>query len=144
GAHPAFSLPKSFENYSLEFSNDEILNYYLLENGLISAKNDKLVLENKILQLNYKKFEKDALVFKKINSKSITILENSKPYLKINFEKFPNLGIWTVQNANFICIEPWFGYSDTTTSNGNLFQKEGIIALEKKQVFQAHYSIEII
>ena len=79
-----------------------------------------------------------------MKSKSITILDNDEPYLKINFDQFPNLGIWTVQNANFICIEPWFGYSDTTTSNNNLFEKEGIIVLAKNETFKTDYSIEIL
>ncbi len=144
GGHPAFSLTKGFENYNFQFSDDEILEYHLLENGLIADKTEKLVLENKILPLKYKTFENDALVFKKLKSKSITILENTKPYIKVNFDDFPNLGIWTVQNADFICIEPWFGYSDTTKSNGNLFEKEGILVLDSMQTFETEFSIEIL
>jgi galactose mutarotase-like enzyme len=144
GAHPAFSMPKGFENYSFEFSDDEYPVYHLLENGLITDKSETLELKNKILPLKYKTFENDALVFKTLKSKSITILENSKPFIKVNFEKFPNLGIWTVQNADFICIEPWFGYSDTINSNGNLFKKEGIIILDENQCFETEYSIEIV
>ena len=92
GAHPAFSLPKGFENYSLEFSEDEILNYHLLENGLIADKTDQLITYNKVLDLKYKIFENDALVFKTLKSKSIIILENSNPYIKVRFDDFPNLG----------------------------------------------------
>lgn len=144
GAHPAFSLPKGFENYSLEFSDDEIVNYHLLENGLIADKFEKLILKNRILPLEHRTFENDALVFKTIKSKSITILENFNPYIKVRFDDFPNLGIWTVQNSNFICIEPWFGYSDTVNSNGNLFDKEGIIILEQNQTFKTEFSTQIL
>ena len=144
GAHPAFSLPKGFENYSFEFSDDEILEYHLLENGLIADKTETLEIKNKILPLKYKTFENDAFVFKSLKSKTITILENSNPYIKVRFEDFPNLGIWTVQNGNFICIEPWFGYSDTINSNGNLLEKEGIIILDENQEFKTEYSIEIM
>ncbi len=144
GAHPAFSLPKGFENYSFEFSDDEILEYHLLENGLIADKTETLEIKNKILPLKYKTFENDALVFKSLKSKTITILENSNPYIKVRFEDFPNLGIWTVKNGNFICIEPWFGYSDTINSNGNLLEKEGIIILDENQEFKTEYSIEIM
>ena len=144
GAHPAFSLPNGFENYSLEFSDDENPEYHLLENGLISDKTNLLELNNRILQLDYKTFQNDALVFKNLKSKSITILEKSIPYIKMRFDDFPNLGIWTVQNASFICIEPWFGYSDTTQSNGNIYDKEEIIVLEKNHIFQTQFSIEIM
>jgi galactose mutarotase-like enzyme len=144
GAHPAFDLPNNFENYSLEFEKEEPLEFYLLEDGLISNTTNKIQLDKKQLQLNYKLFENDALVFKKLPSKSITILENSKPLLKVSYEDFPNLGIWTPPNAPFICIEPWFGYSDTVDTFGNLFEKEGIQILDSDETFKSQFSIEIL
>lgn len=144
GAHPAFSLPGNFENYSLEFEQDEPLEYHLLENDLISDKTKKLEVKNKILHLNYQLFENDALVFKSLQSKSLTILENSNPVLRVDFKDFPSLGIWTKSNAPFLCIEPWFGYSDTEENFGNLFEKEGIQILDKKEIFKSKFSIEIL
>ena len=144
GAHPAFALPGNFEEYSLEFQQDEILKYYLLEEGLISNNSNELKLDNSQLGLNYKLFEKDALVFKTLKSKSITIFKNTNPILKVNFTDFPNLGIWTVVNAPFLCIEPWFGYSDTLNKYDDFSKKEGIQLLEKKETFESNYSIEIL
>jgi galactose mutarotase-like enzyme len=144
GAHPAFDLPGNFENYSLEFEKEEPLSYYLLEDGLISNTTNKLSLDQKELHLNHKLFENDALVFKKITSKSITILEKSKPFLKVSYSDFQDLGIWTPSNAPFICIEPWFGYSDTVDKFGNLFKKEGIQILEANTSFYSVFSIIII
>jgi galactose mutarotase-like enzyme len=89
-------------------------------------------------------FKRDALIFKKLQSNSLTIVEKEKPILKVHFENFPSLGIWTKVDAPFICIEPWFGYSDTVESTGNLFEKEGVIVLEANDTFQAKFSIEIL
>jgi galactose mutarotase-like enzyme len=144
GAHPAFALPGNFEEYSLEFQQQEILNYNLLEEGLISNSTNELQLENKQLALKYQLFEQDALVFKTLKSKSITILKNANPILKVNFNDFPNLGIWTVVNAPFLCIEPWFGYSDTLDEYDDFSKKEGIQLLEKNETFESNYSIEIL
>ncbi|WP_281239467.1 aldose 1-epimerase family protein [Flavobacterium praedii] len=144
GAHPAFDLPGNFENYSLLFEKEAPLQYYLLEDGLISKTTNDLPLNKNQLQLNYKLFENDALVFKKIDPKTITILENSKPFLKVSYADFPDLGIWTPPNAPFICIEPWFGYSDTVDQFGSLLNKEGIQILEAKATFHSTFSIEII
>lgn len=143
GAHPAFALPESFKNYSLSFEEDTELNYFLLENDLLSETIETIELQENKLPLNYQLFERDALVFKKVNSKSITINENTKPVLKIGFQDFPNLGIWTKANAPFICIEPWFGYSDTNTNSGSILDKEGILILESNKVFECEFSIEI-
>jgi galactose mutarotase-like enzyme len=144
GAHPAIALPEDFENYSLQFEKEEILKYNLLENDLISDKTEILETKNNIVPLSYKLFENDALVFKTLKSNSLTIYENSKPYVKVNFEDFPSLGIWTKEQAPFICIEPWFGYSDTADNCGDLFKKEGILVLNANDTFNAKFSIQIL
>jgi galactose mutarotase-like enzyme len=143
GAHPAFALPNGFENYSIEFQENEDLNYYLLENDLISNKTKKLEIKNKKVALNYDLFANDALIFKTLKSRSVTILENSNPIIKVDFEDFPSLGLWTKVKAPFLCIEPWLGYSDTRENSGNLFEKEGILVLEKNGTFESKFSVEI-
>jgi galactose mutarotase-like enzyme len=144
GAHPAFALPGNFENYSLEFEKVEPLEYTLLENDLVSTQTETIATNSNFVPLTPKLFERDALIFKKLESKSLTIIEKEIPRLKVHFEDFPNLGIWTKVGAPFLCIEPWFGYSDTTESNGNLFEKEGIIALKSTDTFQTKFCIEIL
>jgi len=144
GAHPAFALPGNFENYAIQFEKEESLEYYLLENDLISNKTKTLELQNKLVPLNYQLFKNDALIFKTLESNSVTILKNSNPKLRVNFNNFPSLGIWTKMNAPFLCIEPWFGYSDTNENSGNLFEKEGIQILEENKTFRSEFSIEIL
>ncbi len=143
GAHPAFALTEKFDDYSIEFEYDEPLEHYLLENDLVSNTTQKLEVNDKNISLNYKLFDADALIFKNLKSKSLTILKDLQPIVKVNFKDFPNLGIWTKNNAPFICIEPWFGYSDTNEKFGNLFEKEGIQIIDSNEVFNAHYVIEI-
>ena len=144
GAHPAFALPNQFENYAIAFEKEESLEYYLLENDLISNKTKKLEVQNKQIPLTYELFKNDALIFKTLKSNSLTILEDENPILRVHFEDFPSLGIWTKMNAPFLCIEPWFGYSDTNENSGNLFEKEGIQILESNATFHSKFSIEIL
>jgi galactose mutarotase-like enzyme len=144
GAHPAFALPGNFEDYSLDFEKVEPLDYTLLENDLVSKQTETLHTDSNKVPLTYELFKRDALIFKKLQSNSLTIVEKEKPILKVHFENFPSLGIWTKVDAPFICIEPWFGYSDTVESTGNLFEKEGVIVLDTNDTFQAKFSIEIL
>jgi galactose mutarotase-like enzyme len=144
GAHPAFALPNQFENYSIAFEKEESLEYYLLENDLISNKTKQLEVHNKQIPLTYDLFENDALIFKTLQSDSLTILENENPILRVHFKDFPSLGIWTKMNAPFLCIEPWFGYSDTNENSGNLSEKESIQILESNETFYSKFSIEIL
>ena len=144
GAHPAIALPENFENYSFKFEKEELLKFNLLENDLISNKTEVLKTSDNLVRLNYKLFENDALVFKTLESNSLTILENEKPYIEVDFEDFPSLGIWTKDQAPFVCIEPWFGYSDTAENSGDLYQKEGILLLDADQIFHSKFSIKIL
>lgn len=144
GAHPAFALPNQFENYAIAFEKEESLEYYILENDLISNKTKKLEVQNKQIPLTYELFKNDALIFKTLKSNSLTILENENSILRVHFEDFPSLGIWTKMNAPFLCIEPWFGYSDTNENSGNLLEKEGIQILESNTTFHSKFSIEIL
>lgn len=144
GAHPAFALPKPFEDYTLAFENAEILTSYTLENDLLSDNFSTIEMVDNQVPLHYSLFEKDALIFKKLQSKSISILQNQNPLLRVRFDNFPNLGIWTKSNAPFLCIEPWLGYSDTVHSTGNILEKEGIQLLEAKKSLECNFSIEIL
>jgi galactose mutarotase-like enzyme len=144
GGHPAFALPKNFTSYALEFEQQETLESFTLENDLLSNTKVNIALNERVLPLSYSLFEKDALIFKSLNSKKISILEESKPLLHFYFEDFTNFGIWTKTNAPFICLEPWLGYSDLTSSDGNIENKEAIQFVEANATFECSYSIEII
>lgn len=144
GGHPAFALDKNFEDYTLEFETDETLEYYPLENDLLSNQSLKIHLKEKTLPLTYSLFENDALVLKKLNSNSILLKENNLPLLNFSFRDFPNFGIWTKINAPFICLEPWVGYADTIDAKGNIIEKEGIQVLEPKKNDTFTFTISIL
>ncbi|GGB68223.1 aldose 1-epimerase [Flavobacterium suaedae] len=144
GAHPAFALPGNFEDYSLSFEKEEKLTSYPLQENLLSQTTVAVPTVDKKLNLNHKLFANDALVFKQLNSKSLAIEKNDEVFLKINFEDFPHLGIWTKPGAPFLCIEPWQGYADSVNTTGNIFEKEGIIVLDEKEKISKSFSIEVL
>ncbi|MDQ5929157.1 MAG: hypothetical protein QG594_935 [Bacteroidota bacterium] len=100
-------------------------------------------MNEKKLNLKYELFENDALIFKSIQSKSLVLKHLNNPVLKIKYQDFPDLGIWTMVNAPFICLEPWFGFSDGLDAAGTIFEKEGISVLDANQQFESSYSIEV-
>lgn len=144
GAHPAFALSGNFKKYSLKFEKEEILVSTLLEDGLLSDKTTDISLVDQELPLSYDLFKNDALIFKNSASSYIDIIKNNSPYIRVNLGNFPHLGIWTKENAPFLCIEPWQGYADSINSNGNLFEKEGIIIIKSHEKFSTSFSIEIL
>ena len=142
GAHPAFNISKGD---FLEFENvEKTKRYFLNDKGLIYKNEDLNLLENRLV-LDENIFKKDALVFNDSNIKSVVLKDaNSSKILKVEFEDFPYLGIWSKPNlAPFVCIEPWFGVADEEGFNQNIEEKRGIQVLEKNEEFKCSFSIKI-
>lgn len=144
GAHPAFKCDYTSGKYSIRFEKEENnLEFLELENGLISDKETKSfkLLDNKI-QLNYNTFKNDAIIMKNFSSNKVFLEMENKKVLSFNFEKFPYLAIWSKENANFICIEPWFNIADSVDSKGNYLEKENLIKLDINEEFNCSYLVE--
>ncbi|NHN27826.1 aldose 1-epimerase family protein [Flavobacterium jejuense] len=143
GAHPAFTIDKNFTDYTLVFNSKEHFESHVLENDLFSGKTKNILSSKNTIPLFYDLFTEDALVFKQLKSSVITLEYLNKPFLKINFEGFPYLGIWTKEKAPFICIEPWFGLADNHNSSGKIIEKEGIEIIASNSKFDCQFSIEL-
>lgn len=144
GAHPAFAIEGNFEEYSLQFNKEDSFETYHLENESFNGKTTLVASENNAISLNYALFEKDALVFKQLKSNEVVLKHLDKNILKVNFDHFPYLGIWTKPNAPFLCLEPWCGLADSIDHNGNLEEKEGINHLPAGEDFLRAIRIEIL
>ncbi|MGI4021019.1 MAG: aldose 1-epimerase family protein [Janthinobacterium lividum] len=149
GAHPAFHVPfkadENYEDYYLEFETSEpLLTHLLSANGLMSGETEMVPMEDRKLWLTKHLFDRDALVFKSITSKNVTIRsKNHDQSLSISFEDFNDLGIWAKPGAPFVCIEPWLGYSDTEGKVTDIQQKEAIEKVEHGHVFEAKFTISL-
>ena len=144
GAHPAFAISDKFENYSLQFNAADTFETHHLENESFNGKTTLVEKNNNAIALNYNLFEKDALVFKQLKSNEVVLKNKDKSILKVNFDHFPYLGIWTKENAPFLCIEPWCGLADHANHNGNLEEKEGMNHLPAGEDFLRAIRIEIL
>ena len=149
GGHPAFKCPvnegENLNDYYLEFEqveNDVV--HELSNNGLIQGTT-RLMLDNtNVLPLTDSLFDNDALIFKNLKSRKVTLKsKKSKQQLSVSFKDFNYLGIWSKPKANFVCIEPWLGVTDSENSDGVFKNKDGILTLKTGDTFNAEYIIEI-
>ena len=136
GGHPAFatatgSAGLDYEDYFLEFPDDDVLVCHKLEGNLISDHINAINLGNHRLPLTHELFYGDALVLKTMKSREIT-LRNRVNERGIHFrhENFPFFGIWAAKGADFVCLEPWCGIADQVGHNQQLNEKEGVQRLE--------------
>ena len=149
GGHPAFNIQQfeneKIEDYSLVFDQKMDLSTYLLnDEGLVSSITEGVLDNEHKIRLSKNIFNKDALIFKNIESKKVDLVsaENGK-ILSVEYSDFKNLGIWAKPGAPYVCIEPWLGIADVEGTDQDLKNKEGIIKLEVENEFNADYTISI-
>lgn len=149
GGHPAFKCPinegEAYSDYYLEFETEENAATTLLSaNGLISDNTEQILTNTHILPLRNDLFDNDALIFKTLKSRKVSLKSHqSNQILTVDYQDFNYLGIWAKPNAPFVCIEPWLGIADHENTDGDFLKKDGLIALPKGEIFIADYSIEI-
>ncbi|MCL1863782.1 MAG: aldose 1-epimerase family protein [Defluviitaleaceae bacterium] len=149
GAHEAYRCPRNdsekFEDYYIEF--DKADNYHsetLSPDMLINGETYPVIKNGHILPLEYKWFEKDTLIFKNIQCRSVLLKSKKSPaVVDIAFGGAPYLGIWTKIGAPYVCIEPWYGMPDEENHNGKIENKLGIVALDADKEFSWTHSITI-
>ena len=148
GAHPAFNCPldaqTTLEDYYLKFEHTENSEKHLLtEQGLLSGKTEACLQNTDTLRLNETIFNNDALVFKDLQSKKISLNGPSGEILSVSYPYFPFMGIWSKPKAPYVCIEPWIGHADAVDTDHNLFNKEGSVTLKPNQDYAVSYMITI-
>lgn len=149
GGHPAFNCHVDsnicYNDYYIEFDCDEdAYTYNLGRDGLLNGTRTKIFEQSNQLPLSVNMFANDALIFKSLKSKTASLRNrvNSDAVI-VNFAGFPYLGIWAKPGANFVCIEPWQGITDSFDSNGIFETKEAIVELPANETYRVQYSIEI-
>ena len=141
GSHPAFALQHPPGEYSIYFSKPETLKHFpLTSDGLLMPGVDYLH-NTQTLPLTETLFDDDALIFKNIQSNAISLHHRDKPIVTVNTGGAPHLGIWAKPAARFVCIEPWFGYSDSTADGGAIADKPQMKSLSAGELFNYEWDI---
>ena len=148
GGHPAFNCPihegAKRSDYQLVFDKKETAATQRLTNGIRNNKKVSVLKKEQAFKITKKLFDEDALVFKNLKSSKVSLQKGKKKVLTFDFEGFPYLGIWSMNQVSpFVCIEPWYGVADKKNHNQQISEKEGIIKLKGKESFDCLHTITI-
>jgi galactose mutarotase-like enzyme len=132
GFHPAFAWPLPFgrsrADHRIVFEKQEPAELSaIVPGGWIASQSWPSPLDGRELKLDDALFERDALVWDRIESESLRYDGGEGPGLDIGFAGMPRLGIWTRPGARFVCIEPWHGIADRQGFDGEIWDKPGIL-----------------
>ena len=145
GAHEAYATPEGIDKYTIEFEQEEKLDNYVLEGNFTKHEFVCMAESTKELPLDYKYFAVDALVFRTVKSRAVTLgssVHNRK--IRVEFPDHPVLMFWTKPGAGYICIEPWCNGPDFTDAQHDASTKPGFMKLEKGQSIERHHIITVL
>lgn len=129
GGHPAFAFDNLDECKLVFQENETVCSPVLNAETRLYSENGVWRLKNSSeYPLNYSLFDNDVLYFRGINSKNVSLLDKDNKGVKISWDGFVSLGVWTPakKRAKFVCIEPWCGCDDYEGSSGNFRDKPEI------------------
>ncbi|TGX54720.1 aldose 1-epimerase family protein [Sphingomonas gei] len=132
GFHPAFAWPLPFgrprADHRIVFEKLEPAELTaIIKGGWIAPETWPSPLDGRDLRLTDEMFERDALIWDRLESQSLRYDGGDGPGLEIGFAGMPKLGIWTKPGARFVCIEPWHGIADPIGFAGEIWDKPGIL-----------------
>lgn len=135
GYHPAFAwpLPGGGEKtaHRIIFAQEEPgpIRRLSKATGELLPEGEATPVEGRELALHEGLFAKDAMVWTGLESRALRYVSPNGPALDIAFPDSPDLGLWQVPGAHYICIEPWAGHADPQGFDGEISEKPGIILL---------------
>ncbi len=135
GFHPAFAWPlpggAPKDAHRIIFAEDEPQPIRRIDpaGGLLLPDPQPTPVEGRAFTPGAALFEADALIWDRLNSRSLTFGAEGAAGLTIDFPDTPMLGIWQKPGANYLCIEPWQGIADPIGFAGDLRDKPGVVSL---------------
>ena len=153
GGHPGFNCPllddEVYEDYYLEFEKPETCTVPkpFPESGMLDLKDRNSWLNNqKEIDLNYDFFSYDAVTLDELGSRTVALRSRKHDKgLKLDFEEFPNLIIWSTLNKGpFIALEPWSGLSTSIEEGDRLEDKKDVKIIKPSDFDQVGFDIEIL
>ena len=134
GFHPALRWPLPYglprADHRIVFANPEPAPVRRIDaNGFLLPAREPTPVTGDTLQLRDALFVADALIFDSLTSRAVRYGARTGPQIEVTFDDFSTLGVWTKPGADFICIEPWHGFSDPVGFAGDIRDKPGIFEI---------------
>jgi galactose mutarotase-like enzyme len=133
GAHPGFAWPLTEgakkAAHVLEFSESEPAPVRRLTGGLLRDALEPTPIVGRTLALEPALFADDAVILPEPVSRSVRYTAPDAPAIELAWEGFRQLGIWSREGGNFLCIEPWYGTASPQDFDGDFGDKPGLMLI---------------
>jgi galactose mutarotase-like enzyme len=133
GAHPGFIWPLADgigkDAHVLAFAEPESGAVLRLAGGLLVATPQPTPIAVRQLALSPALFAADALILPNPASRSVRYTAPGAAVIEVAWDGFRELGIWSREGGDFLCIEPWHGTASPTDFDGEFLDKPGLMLI---------------
>ena len=133
GAHPAFAWPLTEGTdktaHVLEFAEPVIASVRRPDRRLATARTGAYADRGRTLALEPSLFATDALILPEPVSRSVRYTAPGSPTVEVAWDGFRQLGIWSRERGDFVCIEPWHGTASPADFDGEFGAKPGLMLI---------------
>ena len=147
GAHPAFRWPiaegVAKTAHTLTFETNEPAPIRVVQGGLVTPERRASPVRGRELRLAPDLFARDALIFEQPQSRSVRYAGPGTPALTVSWEGFEQLGIWSREGGDFVCIEPWRGMASPEEFGGEFMDKPWLMLVPPGQSARLVLRVEI-
>ncbi len=145
GAHEGYALPGGLTDYKVVFPKPEKFETRRMAGGVLLEKWDEAAPEGQELHLKPELMDYGTLIFDRMTSKSCVLAKkDGSRAVRVNFEDFKHLLIWTIPGADFVCLEPWCGLPDLEGTDHDISHKASIIPAWPNETVSRYHTIEIL
>ena len=152
GGHPGFRCPldegEAYTDYELRFEKDEAVELCTAvpSTGLIDVTNrSKNPMVGKTLPLSHELFDFAETIFDVLESRQVTLSKKGEDKgVRLSFEGFPYLIVWSKPEGDFVAVEPWGGLSTCSDEDDVLEHKRGCLIAKPKEPIVRSFTIEIL
>ena len=150
GGHPAFRCPlfegEDYTDYKLVFEKPEQdVPRVDGATGLIDVETRRPAPQTGLeLPLSHELFASSETVYDNLASRAVTFERADGAHgARVTFPDMNHLVIWSMNNGNYVCIEPWTGLPTCSDEDDVLEHKRGCIIVKPGEVAVRGFAIEL-
>jgi galactose mutarotase-like enzyme len=148
GAHPAFRWPLvpgiAKEDHAVIFEHDEPYPLRGVQDGLLTVANRPSPVQGRHLSLSRELFTRDALIFEAPRSRRVRYESGAGVSVTVSWEGFSQLGLWSRDGGEFLCIEPWQGMASPAGFDGEFEDKPWLVRIRPGESRSASWGIDLL
>jgi galactose mutarotase-like enzyme len=133
GAHPGFVWPLTDgvekAAHVLEFPEPETAPIRRLADGLLLRAPEPTPIVDRTLALAPALFAADAIIMHDPVSRSVRYTAPGASAVEVSWDGFHQLGIWSRDGGDFLCIEPWSGTASPADFDGEFRDKPDLMLI---------------